>query len=233
MKLSRRSFLKLGGAAAAAALAAPTIEQVTAPLFIPSERLELGVPKPIAAAQTTLYFPSGGITINKHTYIGVQWAEYCDPRHPRIHMPDPATVPSPLVNGWAELAVFQSDIDRPIDATGMLNIHVTDDTFHDLFALDEARQTYVPREVRGASQSDITFIDCKIEDLPPDQAYVDGQVITTRDNHRGFADLVDRSYEDEIRQTGEQLEPWVAQWWGNKAKQDTAFADMMQRRLLS
>lgn len=54
MKLNRRSFLKLGGASAAAAIVAPAVQQLaTAAAFIRPENLDFGVPRGLRAATVT------------------------------------------------------------------------------------------------------------------------------------------------------------------------------------
>lgn len=65
--MNRRSFLKLLGGTTVAAVAAPLITPSTAPLFIPPERLDMGVPRRILTAtelpprpwRTTLTTPDG------------------------------------------------------------------------------------------------------------------------------------------------------------------------------
>jgi hypothetical protein len=50
MRLDRRAFLKSLGSVGLAVAAAPLIVPTAAPLFIPSDRLEMGVPRRLAAA---------------------------------------------------------------------------------------------------------------------------------------------------------------------------------------
>ena len=55
VNISRRSFLKLGGAVAVAAVAVPVVEWVAqAGVFIPSDRLEMGVPRHILKPEPTI-----------------------------------------------------------------------------------------------------------------------------------------------------------------------------------
>lgn len=51
-RVGRRSFLKILGSVGAAIAAAPLITPPSAPLFIPSERLEFGVPKTLVTVQS-------------------------------------------------------------------------------------------------------------------------------------------------------------------------------------
>jgi hypothetical protein len=50
MRLDRRSFMKRLGGGLLAIAAAPLVVPSRAPVFIPSDRLEMGVPRPIATA---------------------------------------------------------------------------------------------------------------------------------------------------------------------------------------
>lgn len=69
MKLGRRSFLKILGGAAAATVAAPLIKPVSAaPLFVPAQHLDMGVPRRILTA--TELPPSTSMLTWQNTMIG-------------------------------------------------------------------------------------------------------------------------------------------------------------------
>jgi hypothetical protein len=59
VKIGRRGFLGLLGGAAAAVVAAPSVTQAAAPLFIPAERLDMGVPRTLKPAPVSVHPGSG------------------------------------------------------------------------------------------------------------------------------------------------------------------------------
>lgn len=174
MKLSRRSFLKLGGAAAAAAIAAPVIEQVTAPLFIPAERLELGVPRALIVPEQTITINTWSYGTSNLTFEGVEF-----------YPTEPVRVPS--------LTEYRAAMAQDMRQHS---------TSHPMYG----KPVYIMK-ADGVYAAEYGYVDPKPADgvirLP------NNHVIETRHNGRGFADLVDRSYEEEIRQAGE---PYQFDW---------------------
>jgi hypothetical protein len=67
VKIGRRGFLGLLGGAAAAVVAAPSVTQAAAPLFIPAERLDMGVPRTLKPAPVSVHPGSGLLRVQTGT----------------------------------------------------------------------------------------------------------------------------------------------------------------------
>jgi hypothetical protein len=87
MPLSRRSFLKILGGTAAAAVAAPILPASAGPLFVPAERLDFGVPRQIVTAQS--------VTVGEITALWEQQARTFDQAQASARMA--RTVPMTLL----------------------------------------------------------------------------------------------------------------------------------------
>lgn len=75
--MNRRSFLKILGVGVATVAAAPLITPTTAPLFVPSNRLDFGVPRTIVTATemspTAFFLDNPNTTLKSQGWPGYGW----------------------------------------------------------------------------------------------------------------------------------------------------------------
>jgi hypothetical protein len=118
---SRRSFLRGLGGGLLAIAAAPLVVPSRAPVFIPSDRLEMGVPRPIAAAPAIempaeLRLPA----LNPHAYFVsgdnglVRWSTmtwknvFMQAEDIGLILPLPVTVSEPLIPDDVQLEILEA-----------------------------------------------------------------------------------------------------------------------------
>jgi len=228
VKIGRRGFLKLAGGLAVATIAAPVVEQVTqAAAFIPSERLDMGVPRPIATAKppARLYFTAQ------------TWGDPNPVKHLRM-IGDSITA--------GQLSDWRGDLDYRLGdwpRERLTGYRLEYWRKRNAEGWQKVSQEFAPsgKLVSPINGSEVTIesgeivfsqiaIDTRRHPMAVDGVHPTepGYEALAREYNRGLRDLVDRSYEAEIRSLGQpvQLRDWkgkeypvrLTPWWDDLRK---------------
>lgn len=220
MKLSRRGFLGLLGGAAAAAIVAPAVEQVahaSAPLFIPAERLDMGVPSGRLATAISW----GPEVHGAKTTITAEWVQAAWDRNSgaflgaQAGLPDGNTI---TVDTWKYTAVqYEPEpsrppawLDNPEFQAGMQRQGYDLTEYRE--KLGESLGRRLDDEWSWAKEPPSDDFGVRMKTVPPGRIDFDLQpgddveLINVKD-HRGetFKATINRGWEDEIKATGSPI----------------------------